>query len=92
MFFVYILLCSDGSFYVGQTRKPARRLARHGDGTAAAFTRDRRPVRLVWTEAHHDRTAATRRERQIKGWSHAKKGALIRRDLRLLQALSKRRN
>jgi predicted GIY-YIG superfamily endonuclease len=91
MFFVYILACSDASYYVGHTHDVARRLEAHAAGIAAAFTRERRPVRLVYCESQPTREAAVRRERQIKGWTRAKKEALIRGDLAGLHSLSRRR-
>ena len=90
MLHVYILVCSDGSFYVGYTTDVQRRLESHNDGTGARHTRDHRPIRLAYSEFHPTRTAAMRRERQIKGWSHAKKEALIRKDYDRLRSLARR--
>ena len=64
---VYILACADGSFYTGICRDVERRVARHSHGTAAAWTRKRRPVRLVFTEQHPTKSAARCRELEIKG-------------------------
>lgn len=77
MAFCYILRCSDGSYYVGSTEDLGARLAKHQDGSASAYTAARRPVTLAYAEEHNtlDRTRA--RERQIKGWTRAKKEALI---------------
>ena len=91
MYRVYILLCSDGSFYVGQTANLRARLEAHSSGRGAAYTYKRLPVELVYSEAHPTRLAAIRRERQLKRWTHRKKEALIRGDLATLKALSKRR-
>ena len=88
---VYILRCADGSYYVGQTRNLKRRLEAHRSGLAASFTRDRRPVRLVYFEPQPTAPDAALRERQLKGWTRAKKEALIRRDLDALHGLSRRR-
>jgi predicted GIY-YIG superfamily endonuclease len=90
MFFVYILQCADGSYYVGHTNSLVLRLRAHEDGTAAAHTRMRRPVRLVYSEKQPSREAAARRERQLKGWNHRKKEALIDGDIASLRALSRR--
>jgi predicted GIY-YIG superfamily endonuclease len=92
MFFVYILECADGSFYVGQTSDLAQRVKAHDDGTAANFTRERRPVRLAYAENLPSRESAVRRERQLKGWTHAKKRALIHRDVDQLRKLSRSRS
>lgn len=92
MFFVYILLCSDNSYYVGLTSDLDARVNVHNAGSGATHTRARLPVRLVYSEHHEKEATAVRRERQIKGWSRAKKEALIREDLALLRALSRRRS
>jgi putative endonuclease len=90
MFFVYILTCSDGSFYVGHAQDIKRRLDDHNAARGAMFTFRRRPVRLAYAEAHETETSAVQRERQIKGWTRAKKEALIRGDLDRLRRLSRR--
>jgi putative endonuclease len=92
VYFVYILLCADGSFYVGCTRNVKRRVETHNAGRGPAFTRHRRPAVLVLTEFHPTKNSAVRRERQLKGWSRKKKEALIQGDLDGLHALAKRRN
>jgi putative endonuclease len=91
--FVYILRCSDGSFYVGSATGDSldKRMAEHQSGTFPGYTATRRPVELVWSQ-HFDRiTDAIAVERQIKGWSRAKKAALIKEDWTLLQSKAKRR-
>jgi len=88
MWFVYILRCADDSFYVGETNDVEGRLARHNDGAAAAHTAKRRPVRLVYTEHHPTRDECLKRERQLKGWTRAKKEALIAADKVALKKLS----
>jgi predicted GIY-YIG superfamily endonuclease len=90
-FFVYILRCSDGSYYVGSTQDVDRRVKVHNDGNAAVYTRLRRPVELAYTEPCESETVAVRRERQIKRWSRAKKEALILGDKGMLHVLSRRR-
>jgi predicted GIY-YIG superfamily endonuclease len=89
MFVVYILECADGSYYVGHTNNLSTRLKAHEAGTAAAHTRERRPVRLVYSEQQPSREAAARRERQLKGWTHRKKAALVDGDIASLRALSR---
>jgi predicted GIY-YIG superfamily endonuclease len=76
-FWVYILGCQDGSYYVGHTDDLQTRLARHQAGEIASYTRSRRPVVLIWSEQFSTRIDAIERERQLKGWSRAKKQALI---------------
>ena len=90
-YFVYILRCSDNSYYVGSTEDLNDRLTRHNTGRAAAWTAKRRPVTLVYQESFDDPLLATRREAQIKKWSRAKKEALISGNLNKLKELSVRK-
>ena len=79
---VYILRCADGSYYTGMTSNLEVRLAAHRDGVEKrAYTYSRRPVVLVWSEEFWTHDEAFHCERQVKGWSRAKKEALIRGDL-----------
>jgi putative endonuclease len=75
--YLYILLCADGSFYTGSTNDLERRMLEHQNGEGANHTRKRLPVELVYTEEYERIDEAYYRERQIHGWSHAKKEALI---------------
>ncbi len=75
--FTYMLRCRDGSFYVGSTYDLERRLSEHNEGLGAQYTRRRRPVELVWAEEHGRIDEAHGREKQIQGWSRAKRQALI---------------
>ena len=89
---MYILLCSDGSYYTGTARLGLEaRVAQHNAGTYDGFTRTRRPVTLVFSEWFDNVTDAIAAERQVKGWSRAKKEALVRGDFGRLRELSKRR-
>jgi putative endonuclease len=76
---VYMLRCRDGSLYTGATNDLARRLARHGAGTGARYTRSRLPVLLVYQERARDRGAALRRESALKRLTRAEKLLLVRR-------------
>jgi putative endonuclease len=87
VWFVYILRCADDSFYVGETRDVARRVAKHNEGSAAAHTARRRPVRLVHVEQYSTREECLKRERQLKGWRRAKKEALAAGNKLLLKNL-----
>ena len=89
--FVYILRCSDGSYYVGSTRDLDRRLAEHASGNGAAYTRHRRPVTLVFSEEFDRIDEAYAMEKRIQGWSRAKREALITGRLELLPQLGRRR-
>ena len=88
-FYVYILCCADGSYYVGHTDDLERRLAAHQSGEISGYTSSRRPVKLVFCDALSSREDAFLCERQIKGWSRRKKQALIRRDWDGLKRLSR---
>lgn len=74
---VYILECSDGSFYTGSTIDLENRLMQHQEGAGANYTRKRLPVTLIYVEAYSAIAKAFYREKQIQGWSRAKKEALI---------------
>jgi putative endonuclease len=88
---LYILLCSDGSSYVGTTRSSLeRRFAEHQSGAFSGYTARRRPVTLVYSQHFQRITDAIAAERQVKGWRREKKEALIRGDFDLLPALSRR--
>jgi predicted GIY-YIG superfamily endonuclease len=89
VFFVYLVHCADSSYYVGHTEDLDRRIAAHQSGDFRGYTSDRLPVRLVWSEAFESRDDAFRMERQIKGWSRAKKEALIRGDWEEVQRLAR---
>ncbi len=89
-FWVYMLRCSDGSYCVGHTDDLERRVAQHQSGDVAGYTRSRRPVELVWSADCGSREDALTAERQIKGWSRAKKEALIAGDWDRISALGRR--
>jgi tRNA/rRNA methyltransferase len=76
-FHVYILRCVDYSYYVGHTDDLERRVAQHDAGEVDGYTQSRRPVRLVFSEEFQTRVEALEAERKLKGWSRAKKEALI---------------
>jgi putative endonuclease len=87
--FMYILLCSDGSYYTGSTWDINRRFDEHQNGGGAEYTKDRIPVKLVYCEEFDRIEDAYRRERQIHGWSRKKKKALIEGDMGKLVEFSK---
>ena len=90
--YMYILLCSDGSYYTGTARGGLEaRVAEHNAGTYDGYTNTRRPVILIFSEWFDQITDAIAAERQVKGWSRAKKEALIHGDFGRLRELSKRR-
>lgn len=85
---VYKLLCSDGTYYVGCTTNLDNRIAQHQEGTYHGYTCTRRPVKLVWVADFPDIPQAIEVERKLKGWSRKKKEALIRDDFEMLHLLA----
>jgi predicted GIY-YIG superfamily endonuclease len=79
-FWVYIVRCSDQSYYVGHTDDIELRLAKHRSGEFGGYTRTRLPIELVFMEEFVSRSDAFMRERQLKGWNRKKKEALMRGD------------
>jgi putative endonuclease len=88
--YVYILECRDGSYYVGSTWDLERRLGEHQTGLGAAYTRRRRPVRLVWSAWYNRVADAYAFEKQVQGWGRAKRQALIEGRLGDLGQLARR--
>ena len=89
-FWAYMLRCADGSYYVGHTDELDERIAGHQSGLIPGYTRNRRPVTLVWSQEFAERDEAFRAERQVKCWSRPKKEALIRADWDAVQLLSRK--
>lgn len=89
-FFVYMLRCNDGSIYTGHTEDLENRLAQHASAYfPRCYTANRRPLHLLWSEATSTRLEALEAERQIKGWTRAKKHALAAGNWDLVSALAK---
>lgn len=74
---LYILRCSDGSYYTGITMDIPNRLKMHNSGKGAKYTRQRQPVQLVYYEDCGSESRAKRREREVKGWRREKKERLV---------------
>jgi predicted GIY-YIG superfamily endonuclease len=91
-FWVYLLHCRGGSFYAGHAEDLDVRIAQHQAGAVDGFTSEHLPVKLVWCEELPTRYEAIAMERRIKGWSRAKKMALIRGDWGRISALAKKKN
>ena len=86
---MYILQCSDGSYYTGSTNDIELRVKQHQFGEGANYTRKRLPVRLVYYEEFQRVDDAFRREKQVQGWTRKKKEALINEKSDDLPGLSK---
>ncbi len=90
--YVYILECSDGSYYTGSTIELEKRINQHQDGKGANHTKKRLPIKLVYVEEYLSIARAFEREKQIQGWSRAKKDALINGEFDSLPNLSECKN
>ena len=91
--YVCMLRCADGSYYVGSATRDdlSNRVDQHNAGSHKGYTFSRRPVVLVWPEYFDRITDGIAVERQLKGWSRAKKEALLRGDWAKVSELSRRR-
>ena len=91
--YVYIVKCRDDSYYTGVTNNVEKRVAEHNYGLdKKSFTYSRRPVKLVFSQEFSDYHEAIRFEKQVKGWSRAKKEALIEGNIEKLVKLSNKKN
>jgi putative endonuclease len=87
---VYILKCSYGSYYTGVTSELEKRLKQHEEGAFPyCYTFDKRPIQLMFCREFDDNMKAIGFEKQVKGWSRAKKEALINGNIAKLKELSK---
>lgn len=92
IYYVYIVKCSDNSYYIGFTNDLERRINEHNDGlNSESYTYTRKPVELVFYHEFNDVNQAIRFEKQVKGWSRKKKEAIINDNWDLLPLLSKNR-
>ena len=90
--FVYILECSNSTYYTGSTINLERRLTEHVNGEGANYTKKYPPIRLLYVEEYDRIDEAFYREKQIQRWSHEKKRALIEGNIKELQLLAQCRN
>jgi putative endonuclease len=90
--YMYILKCSNGSYYTGSTIDLERRLLQHQAGEGANHTRKRLPLRLVYFEEYSRIDLAFYREKQVQGWSRKKKEALVNGDLEELNLMEECQN
>jgi predicted GIY-YIG superfamily endonuclease len=88
-FHAYLLRCNDGSYYAGHTDNLEQRIAQHETGALGGYTARRRPIVLVWSESFQTRDDAFAVERKLKGWSRAKKEALIAGDWERVSMLAR---
>ncbi|PIQ72895.1 hypothetical protein COY13_04515 [Candidatus Roizmanbacteria bacterium CG_4_10_14_0_2_um_filter_36_35] len=88
-YLVYILKCSDNSYYVGITNNVEKRVWEHNQGIVRGYTFKRKPVRLVYFQEFKDVNEAIAFEKQLKGWRRVKKEALINKNIDKLKKLTK---
>ncbi|HEX6305766.1 MAG TPA: GIY-YIG nuclease family protein [Anaerolineales bacterium] len=86
---MYILKCADASYYVGSTVNLEERFLAHSQGMGSRYTAHRLPVELVYAEEFSNIGEAFEKEKQVQGWSRAKREALIRGEYDRLPELSK---
>ena len=89
---IYILKCADGTYYTGYTTNLERRMNEHSLGKKGSYTYSKLPVKLMYTKQFRIKSRARAFEKQIKGWSRAKKEALINNDKKSLHKLAECKN
>ena len=88
---VYMLECADGAYYIGMTEDLEIQIAEHQSGhNPSAYTFRRRPVKLAWSQSFASEHQAFLRERQVKGWTRAKKRALVEGNWNLIHEIVER--
>lgn len=78
MWYIYILLCEDGSLYTGYSNNIKQRFSDHKNGKGGYYTKSHKPLRLIYQETFNTQSEALKRERQIKGWSREKKIRILK--------------
>lgn len=87
--YIYLLECSNGSYYTGSTTDLIKRIKEHNSGIGANYTRKHAPIELVYFEEFPTIEMAFQKEKQIQNWSNSKKKALIKGDWEELRRLSR---
>jgi putative endonuclease len=78
MYFIYILLCRDGTFYTGSTNDVDKRFKDHLEGKGARYTKGHKPEKIVYQEGFPTKSEALKREAELKKWPKAKKETLVK--------------
>lgn len=78
MWFIYILLCEDGSFYTGATNNLEKRFDDHKNGQGGAYTRSHKAIKIIHSESFLTKSEALKRESQIKSWSRENKIKILK--------------
>ena len=88
-FYAYLVRCNDGSYYAGHTDDLEARMALHQTGSLGGYTAKRLPLTLLWSDTFQTRDDAFAAERKLKGWSRAKKEALVAGDWERVSELAR---
>lgn len=81
MWFTYILLCEDGSFYTGSSNNVSKRFYDHKNGKGGRYTRSHKPIKLIYQEQFITQSEALKRESEIKSWNRKKKIKILKLEL-----------
>ena len=73
MWYIYVLLCNDGSFYTGATNNLDKRFLAHQSGKGAKYTRAHKPIKIIHSEVFATQSEALKREKEIQSWTRAQK-------------------
>lgn len=90
-FYVYILRCSDGTYYTGHTDDLEKRIAEHENGSYVSYTSERLPIELMFVQPCASRAEALEAERKLKKWSREKKEVLINNGWEAMSSFKKRK-
>ena len=77
MYYIYVLLCKDGSYYIGSTNDIQKRFLDHLNGRGARYTKSHKPEKLIYQEKFFTKSEALKREAELKKWTKTQKSALI---------------
>jgi putative endonuclease len=77
MYYIYVLLCKDGSYYIGSTNDIHKRFQDHLNGRGAKYTKSHKPEKIIYREKFASKSEALKREAELKKWTKIQKAALI---------------
>lgn len=78
MWFIYILLCEDGSLYTGCSNNIEQRFSDHKNGKGGRYTRSHKPIKIIYQEKSPTHSEALKRESEIKSWNREKKIKILK--------------
>lgn len=83
MYFVYILLCADDSFYIGSTKDVEKRFKKHLEGKGAKYTKSHKPIKIIYQETFSSKSDALKREWELKKLSKSEKEEIVKNYARM---------